>query len=81
MSNLRKTLPPKLPAGTLVFIPGTGTHQTAGIIINDPTSHFTRNSIEAFYVYDVFVTTPRPSDEDGKVVVVASSAIQESFEA
>ena len=81
MSNLRKTLPPKLPAGTLIFIPGTERNQTAGIIINEPTSHFTRNSIEAFYVYDVFITTPRPSGEDGKVVVVASSAIQESFEA
>ena len=87
MSNLKKTLPKtscslpkKLPEGTLVFIPRLGADKTVGIIINEPTSHFRTNSLEAFFVYDVFVASSR-FPEYAQVMVVASTAIEESFEA
>ena len=59
------------------------TTQTVGIIINEPTSHFRQNSLEAFFVYDVFVAPhPFPNQDDfGQVMVVASTAIGESYEA
>ena len=83
MSRTRETLPPaprKLPKGTLVFFPKANQQQTAGIIINEPTSHFRKNSLEAFFVYDVFVASEK-FDETGKVMVVASTAFEDSFEA
>ena len=73
-------VPRKLPKGTLVFFPKANQQQTAGIIINEPTSHFRKNSLEAFFVYDVFVASEK-FDETGKVMVVASTAIEDSFEA
>ena len=83
MSRTRETLPPvprKLPKGTLVFFPKANQQQTAGIIINEPTSHFRKNSLEAFFVYDVFVASEK-IDEIGKVMVVQSMVIEESYEA
>ena len=83
MSRTRETLSPvprKLPKGTLVFFPKANQQQTAGIIINEPTSYFRKNSLEAFFVYDVFVASEK-FDETGKVMVVASTAIEDSFEA
>ena len=73
-------VPRKLPKGTLVFFPKANQQQTAGIIINEPTSYFRKNSLEAFFVYDVFVASEK-FDETGKVMVVASTAIEDSFEA
>jgi hypothetical protein len=87
MSNPKKTSshPTRLPLrklseGTLIFFPKSGTDQTAGLIVNEPTGHFTRNSLEAFYVYDVFVASHHSVDY-GTVMAVASTAIGESFEA
>ena len=89
MSNLKETSPKtsysppkKLSEGTLIFFPhGIGlSSQSAGIIINEPTSHFKPESLEMFYVYDVFITSRR-YPHDGKVMVVASTAIDESYEA
>ena len=85
MSNRKETfsqqrnLPEKLPKGSLIFFPKSGADQTAGIIVSEPTSHFTRNSLEAFYVYDVYVASHQSVDY-GTVIAVASSAIGESFE-
>ena len=70
----------KLSEGTLIFFPKSGTDQTAGIVVSEPTSHFTRNSLETFYVYDVYVASHHSVDY-GTVMAVASTAIGESFEA
>ena len=74
--------PKKLSEGTLIFFPhGTGLSlQSAGIIINEPTSHFRTESLEMFYVYDVFVTSNR-YPHGGAVMVVASTAIDDAYEA